>query len=232
MQNIVGTFDDESSARLAMNRLLEMGIARERLYFQPSVDAEFLAHAGNVRNRPGKPGYKPKGVLESFGGFFAHLFESHTDESGIYSEAMRRGTCLLLARAEDQDEAKRIIEVLEDSGAVGLEDRVGQWRAEGWVPPTQEGASHAEAPAAAGPTGAPVGTHSFTGGGATVGMPTPSGGAMGEDLGDTGRDPGLANPAAPTRGSQTADERERAVAAAERGGASAPDTVNRERERR
>ena len=185
MQNVVGTFDDESSARLAMNRLLEMGIARERLYFQPSPDRDFLAHAGPARSRPGKPGYKRQGVLESIGGFFAHLFESHTDESGIYSEALRRGTCLLMARAEDHDQARHIIEVLEDSGAVGLEDRVGQWRAEGWEPPAQEagGARSADTPAAAGPAGAPVGTHSFTGGGATVGMPTPSGGALGVDLG-------------------------------------------------
>lgn len=212
MQNIVGTFDDASSARRALDRLVEMGVPRGRVYFQPSADAEFLAHAGPARTRPGKPGYKRQGVLESIGGFFANLFESHTDESGIYSEALRRGTCLLLAQAEDPAQARRIIDVLLDSGAVGLEDRVGQWRAEGWAPPDRkDDAATATDGSPAGThgstaAGAPLGTHSFTGGGAAVGMPTPSGGAQGEDL------------AAPKRGHQTAQERERAVAAAERGG--------------
>lgn len=133
MQNIVGTFDHASSARLAGERLQQAGIAPTQIHFQPRPGDKFLAHAGRARMRPGKEGYHAQGVLESIGGFFADLFESHTDESGIYAEALRRGTCLLLVQARDADEARHAVDVLAHSGAVSLEDRVSQWRVEGWT---------------------------------------------------------------------------------------------------
>lgn len=133
MQNIVGTFDHPSSARLARDRLVESGVPPGQIHFQPSAGAHFLAHAGPSQPRPGKAGYHHQGVLESIGGFFANLLESHTDESGIYAEALRRGTCLLLVQAHSTDEARRAIDVMQHSGAVSLEDRVSQWRVDGWL---------------------------------------------------------------------------------------------------
>lgn len=135
MQNLVATFDHPSNARLATQRLVEAGIPAGRIHFQPEPGAAFLAHAGPSAPRPGRPGYRRQGVLESIGGFFANLFESHTDESGIYAQALQRGTCLLLVQAADADEARHAVDVLTHAGAISLEDRVGQWRVEGWVPP-------------------------------------------------------------------------------------------------
>lgn len=140
MQNIVATFDHATSARLARERLVEAGLSPAQVHFQPEPGAAFLAHAGPSQPRPGQPGYRSLGVLESIGGFFANLFESHTDESGIYAEALRRGTCLVLVQAKDADEARHAIEVLRRCGARSLEERVGQWRLEGWQPPQGRGA--------------------------------------------------------------------------------------------
>ena len=109
MQNVVATFDHPSNARLATERMVEAGIARARIHFQPEAGEAFLAHAGPSRQRPGKPGYREHGVLESIGDFFANLFESHTDESGIYARDLGHGTCLLLVQAVDADEARRRI---------------------------------------------------------------------------------------------------------------------------
>lgn len=249
MQNIVATFDDPNSARLAINRLREAGFEDERIHFRESGDTEFLSHAGPSQRRPGEPGYRPKGVLESIGGFFANLVESHTDESGIYSEALRRGTSLLLVEAE-AGQANKAIRVLQDCGAVNLEDRVGQWRAQGWEPGTpgagrvaaSAAGTHAASPtntdsvaspARAGTSGAgatmrggPVGTHSFTGGGAAVGMPstagTEVGGASarpdGADMADTGNDPTMPSAHTLPTAAESGRLREGAVAASERGG--------------
>lgn len=134
MQNIVATFDHPSNARLATERLVQAGIPPAQIHFQPEPGAAFLAHAGPSQPRPGKPGYRRQGVFESIGGFFANLFESHTDESGIYALALHRGTCLLLVQARDTDEARHAVDVIEHTGAVRLEDHVGQWRLEGWAP--------------------------------------------------------------------------------------------------
>lgn len=139
MQNIIGTFDHASSARLAGERLRQAGFPPSRVHFQPRPGDKFLSHAGPQHPRPGQAGYHHQGVLESFGGFFADLLQSHTDESGIYAEALRRGTCLLLVQAEDADEARRAVDVLSHTGAVSLDDRVSQWRVEGWLAATPQG---------------------------------------------------------------------------------------------
>ena len=133
MQNVVATFDDPDSALYAIRQVQQAGISSTRIRFKPSGDTEFLKRAGSSQRRLhlNDPQYRPLGVLESLGGFFASLFESHTDESGIYAEALRRGTSLVLVQVE-RDEAQRIIRVLQDCGAISLEDRVGQWRADGW----------------------------------------------------------------------------------------------------
>mgnify|MGYP001413925432 CR=1 FL=1 len=140
MQNVVATFDHLSNARLATERLVEAGIPRDQIHFQPEPGAAFRAHAGPSQPRPGKPGYREQGVFESIGSFFANLFESHTDESGIYAEALRRGTCLLLVQARDADEARHAIETLRRCGAKSLEERVAEWRLEGWQSPQGQGA--------------------------------------------------------------------------------------------
>lgn len=244
MQNIVATFDDPNSARYAMERIQEAGIPRERIRFMPSPDTEFLRHAGPSERRPTDPNYKPKGFLESIGGFFANLLESHTDESGIYSEALRRGTSMVMVQVE-RDEAKAVIAALQDCGAINLEDRVGQWRAAGWEPPPPGAARADVSPARAGTLeagatlrGGPVGTHSFTGGGSAVGMPraaaTEVGGAGaradGSDMADTGGDPTLP----PARTAPAAGEaqrlRERAVAATEPDATQGTEGANRQRE--
>ncbi|MEJ7929986.1 hypothetical protein WG922_08380 [Ramlibacter sp. AN1015] len=208
MQNIVATFDDPRAARQAIERLEQAGVARDRIRFDPSGSSEFLDHAGPSQPRPGDPDYQPRGVLESIGGFFANLVESHTDESGIYSEALRRGTSLLLVQAESSD-AERLIGILRGCGAIGLEDRVSQWRTQGWqsvssaqggaapsvgIPPSSAGThaasptgtAQASPPARAGSRqgaatmrSGPVGTHSLTGGGAAVGMPLRGGTEVG-----------------------------------------------------
>jgi hypothetical protein len=174
MQNIVATFDDPNSARLAISRLKEAGIPDERIRYDPSLDTEFRHHAGSSQSRPGHAGYKRQGLLESFGSFWANLLESHTDEAGIYSEALRRGTSVVMVRSE-HDEVSKVCRILQYCGSKSLEERVGQWRAEGWAPEAAKDASPStvqgtQSPAP--PRGGPVGTHSFTGAGAAVGMPS------------------------------------------------------------
>jgi hypothetical protein len=61
-------------------------------------------------------------------------------EASYYQEAIRRGGTLLIIRAGDEkaDDAQA---VLDRHGALDVDERVAEWRAEGWSP---EGA-HSEA---------------------------------------------------------------------------------------
>ena len=78
------------------------------------------------------------------------------EDRATYEEGLRRGGTLLLARVEDA-EVEAVIVVLEKTGAVDLDARERDWRAQGW---TREAAAPAAAPAPAPPatgTAAPAG---------------------------------------------------------------------------
>ncbi len=137
MQNIIATFTTPDDLHAAVDRLQrDAGLPKERMHLKESRDAEFIAQGGPSQSRPGEPGYREKGVLESFGGFWASLLESHTDESGIYAENLRQGRSLLMVEAASDDEARRICRLLRDCGARELEEHAGSWRAQGWESPS------------------------------------------------------------------------------------------------
>lgn len=68
------------------------------------------------------------------GGLIGALTDLGVDETAAeyYAEAVRRGAALVTIRADESraDEAERI---LRDHGAFDIEDRVVQWRSEGWT---------------------------------------------------------------------------------------------------
>jgi uncharacterized protein (TIGR02271 family) len=59
------------------------------------------------------------------------LFVPDDDRAG-YSEAVRRGGFLLTAKVE-RTAAERAMDILEEHGAVDLDERQRTWRAEGWT---------------------------------------------------------------------------------------------------
>jgi uncharacterized protein (TIGR02271 family) len=60
-----------------------------------------------------------------------NLFVPDDDRAG-YSEAVRRGGFLLTAKVESTA-AERAMDILEEHGAVDLDERQSAWRAEGWT---------------------------------------------------------------------------------------------------
>ncbi len=55
------------------------------------------------------------------------------DDASHYNEAVRRGGILLAVRAQDE-QAQRVAEILGEDGAVNIDERVDQYRNEGYVP--------------------------------------------------------------------------------------------------
>lgn len=60
------------------------------------------------------------------------------EEATHYTEAVRRGSVLIVVRADDSN-APRIANILNNAGAINIEERGAMYRQEGWLP------SHAEA---------------------------------------------------------------------------------------
>jgi hypothetical protein len=53
-------------------------------------------------------------------------------EAHVYAEAVRRGGALVLVRADDDADALRAAALLREHGAVDIDNRAEQWRAQGW----------------------------------------------------------------------------------------------------
>ena len=123
--NLAGVFDDYDDAEKAREQLAEAGFGREAIQITPersswgSGDATWggrAEHAGGLR------------------GFFASLFGSDDDEShGHYSEAVRRGSVVLTVNVQNESQIARATEILEDCGAIDVDERVEHWKASGYT---------------------------------------------------------------------------------------------------
>ncbi len=56
------------------------------------------------------------------------------DDRHAYGEGLRRGGFLLCAEVESGEDHDRIIQLLEESASVDLEERQQSWKSEGWQP--------------------------------------------------------------------------------------------------
>jgi stress response protein YsnF len=56
------------------------------------------------------------------------------DDRDAYGEGLRRGGFLLCAEVESGEDHDRIIQLLEESASVDLEERQESWKSEGWQP--------------------------------------------------------------------------------------------------
>ena len=67
------------------------------------------------------------------------------DDRHAYGEGLRRGGFLLCAEVESGEDHDRIVQLLEESAGVDLEERQQSWKNEGWQPYSGAGAASAQA---------------------------------------------------------------------------------------
>lgn len=125
MNNVlVAIFDETNEATTARSRLEAFGIPAESIRIEQNrTDSEDSAATN------GEP--------KSRRGFFAELFgigdDDSKDESGDYAEAVRRGSVVLTVKLADDDKrADEITDILEDCGAIDVDERVDRWKAGGY----------------------------------------------------------------------------------------------------
>jgi uncharacterized protein (TIGR02271 family) len=69
---------------------------------------------------------------------------SHEDRHA-YGEGLRRGGALLCAEVDGDEDAGKIVRVLEETSGVDLEERQRSWKSEGWSPYSGTGGGTAQA---------------------------------------------------------------------------------------
>jgi stress response protein YsnF len=124
---LIGVFENESAAAQARTRLLAEGFADSAIEMTGGGSAAPGATATDEREQEGP-----------IARFFRSLFGDEEDErrgaySETYGEAMRRGNCALAVTARDEAEVDRAERLLNECGAIDIDERSQQWRREGWT---------------------------------------------------------------------------------------------------
>jgi len=127
-QTVVGVFDSIADARKAADDLAVRGVPPQRVHV-----SEQAADAGSLAGGGSSPSTRQDddGVLSHIKHFFEGLF-GDDDESSHYAEAVRRGGAIVKVDVDGDSDLARVTEALDDAGAVDIEERANQWRADGW----------------------------------------------------------------------------------------------------
>jgi len=127
MQAVIGAFDDRTQAERAVQRMVEAGFARDEVHLEQH---EPQLASGNRGQDTGER--RTGGIM----GFLASLFTSedqaNTGHAHNYEEAARRGSSVVVVKASDAARAEQACAILHEAGAVDVDERVRQWRAQGW----------------------------------------------------------------------------------------------------
>ena len=123
MKTVVGFLDTYNEAEDLVDDLVDAGFDRS------SIDM--------VDNESDVKGTKAKG--KKSGGFFQSLkklFGVHSDipeeHKGYYAEGVRRGGVVVSIMVAD-DEVERASDIMDDHGAVDIEERAAAWKKTGWT---------------------------------------------------------------------------------------------------
>lgn len=122
-QTITAFFDTRSHAEHAALALKQAGLPAPDVSVSPETALDDLGATGGYA---GATGTKKTGFWASLEQMFGG-----SDDHSTYTEGLRRGGTMLTAYVDDAHTDKAIA-LLEQHGAVDLEEREGTWRSEGW----------------------------------------------------------------------------------------------------
>jgi stress response protein YsnF len=141
-RSISAFFDTQAAATKAVDDLLLAGIPRQQI---SQTGGEDIGQLGTAPART-----EEKGFWESLKDMFMP-----EEDRAVYAEGLRRGGYLVSVRTDEAD-FDRVVDILDNDGAVDLNEREDQWRAEGWTSSGGRAASDRSAASGAfAPTTAP-----------------------------------------------------------------------------
>ena len=125
---VVGIFDDASDAQQAVDALVEKGFSRSNIDLSAGRSSDSYSTTSgtdsyNTTSNTSTNDDKSSGI----GGFFSSLFGSDDDDNTKkYSTVGNRGS-IVTVHAQTEDEADRAADILDDNGAVDVDDRATEY---------------------------------------------------------------------------------------------------------
>jgi stress response protein YsnF len=135
-QTVIGFFDDASEAQRAVERLVSKGISRERIDVSRgssggSASTSTVSSPDIIGDHPTADGrtVDEKGRnTNRFTDFFNSLFGGgDDDDKDRYSRVAERSNSIVTVHAQSGDEAETASEILDDCGAVDVDERAAQY---------------------------------------------------------------------------------------------------------
>ncbi len=123
-QTVIGIFDDASEAQTAMQELMEAGFSRNNIDLSTQNPSDATANVSAEYRTDDDHNHEKKGGIM---GFFASLFGDDDDDRDRYSTVGERHS-ILTVHAQSEDEAERVADILDDAGAIDVNERAEQYR--------------------------------------------------------------------------------------------------------
>ena len=120
-QTVVGIFDNSTEAQQALQQLISAGISENR------IDISTPGTSGSTTTSSTSSSYTDHDDNDSVGNFFKNLFGSDDDNVRSYSEVGRRGN-IITVHAQSAQEAQSAAQILDQYGAIDIDERAQQYR--------------------------------------------------------------------------------------------------------
>ncbi len=118
-QTVIGVFDDATEAQEAVTQLVSAGFSRDNI----DVSVRNTSDSMSTTNRTDDDDDHESGISR----FFSSLFGSDDDEdTRKYSTVASRGS-VVTVHVQSDDEAERAADLLDDAGAVDVDERAAQY---------------------------------------------------------------------------------------------------------
>lgn len=125
-KTVIAVFDTRQDAQLALDGLTEAGFSTAQARIT-STNAG--SGTDSVQGSAPVTRDEDKSIGEKIADFFGF-----GDDDETYSEAVRRGNCVLTVDAGDDEEADRAEAVMYRFNPLDIDQKAAEWRESGWVP--------------------------------------------------------------------------------------------------
>jgi stress response protein YsnF len=117
MQTVIGFFDNSSEARRAVEELTDKGISRQDIDIRDNNETTTTS----VSRERSDSDYN--GITR----FFKSLFGDNDNDADRYSKVGSSSNCIVTVHAKSRDEAERAAEILDQYGAIDVDERASQY---------------------------------------------------------------------------------------------------------
>lgn len=119
-QTVIGFFDNSSEAEKAVEKLISYGISRDRIDFsgRNSASTSYTSGASTTDTDEHENGITR---------FFKNLFGDDDNDAAKYSRVASQSQCIVTVHASSNDEAEEAADILDEAGAVDVDERAAQF---------------------------------------------------------------------------------------------------------